>query len=193
VALICASLLALLPVHSEEVGATGARAVVETLHSGLIAASSESATLQARYQRLQPVIAATHDLAYIAELTIRRQWRTLDQADRDRFVAAFERLSVMTYASRFTGVDESSFTIVDVQDAGAGRMQVSATISPRNGADVPLDYTLEDRGQGWRIVNIFADGVSDLALKRAEYQRVLSSGTLDTLIETLNEQTASLQ
>jgi phospholipid transport system substrate-binding protein len=193
VALICASLLALLPVHSEEVGATGARAVVETLHSGLIAASSESATLQARYQRLQPVIAATHDLAYIAELTIRRQWRTLDQADRDRFVAAFERLSVMTYASRFTGVDESSFTIVDVQDAGAGRMQVSATISPRNGADVPLDYTLEDRGQGWRIVNIFADGVSDLALKRAEYQRILSSDTLDTLIETLNEQTASLQ
>jgi phospholipid transport system substrate-binding protein len=193
VALICASLLAQLPVHSEEVGATGARAVVETLHSGLIAASSESATLQARYQRLQPVIAATHDLAYIAELTIRRQWRTLDQADRDRFVAAFERLSVMTYASRFTGVDESSFTIVDVQDAGAGRIQVSATISPRNGTDVPLDYTLEDRGQGWRIVNIFADGVSDLALKRAEYQRVLSSGTLDTLIETLNEQTASLQ
>jgi phospholipid transport system substrate-binding protein len=52
---------------------------------------------------------------------------------------------------------------------------------------------LQNGAAGWRIINIVADGVSDLALKRAEYQRVLASGTLDTLIAELEAQTARLQ
>jgi hypothetical protein len=38
-----------------------------------------------------------------------------------------------------------------------------------------------------------ADGVSDLALKRAEYQRVFSSGGLEGLLAELDEQTKRLQ
>jgi hypothetical protein len=38
-----------------------------------------------------------------------------------------------------------------------------------------------------------ADGVSDLALKRAEYSRILADGTIDDLIEHLERQIADLQ
>ena len=43
------------------------------------------------------------------------------------------------------------------------------------------------------IAASFPDGVSDLALKRAEYQRVLSTGSIEDLIRHLDEQTARLQ
>ncbi len=56
-----------------------------------------------------------------------------------------------------------------------------------------FEYLLQQGSGGWRIVNIVADGVSDLALKRAEYQRVLASGTLDTLIKELESQTERLR
>ena len=55
-----------------------------------------------------------------------------------------------------------------------------------------LDYTLHDRRGAWQIVNILADGVSDLALKRAEYRRFLTDGTIDDLIAQLVEQTDNL-
>ena len=45
---------------------------------------------------------------------------------------------------------------------------------------------------GWRIINIVADGVSDLALKRAEYQRVFASGGIDGLVAELEQQTRAL-
>jgi phospholipid transport system substrate-binding protein len=179
--------------RAEAAAGDSPRAVVEALHAGLVAAAASSESLQQRYLELRPLIAATHDLAYIAELTIRRQWRELEPADRERFVAAFERLSVTTYASRFDAVGETSFKILQVADAGNGRVQVGAAIARDNGADIPLDYTLEDRGQGWRIVNIFADGVSDLALKRAEYQRILATGTIATLTDELQRQSAGMQ
>ena len=52
---------------------------------------------------------------------------------------------------------------------------------------------LRQGDKGWRIINIVADGVSDLALKRAEYQRVLAHGTLDSLIKELETQTERLR
>lgn len=170
-------------------------AVVESLHAGLEAAAAAPLDLEQRYDRLLPLIERTHDLPYIAELTIRRAWRDLSEADRLRFVAAFERLSVMTYASRFAGVAPGSFEEYGVTDpeAGSGRIEVRSAIVRDDGSKVPLDYLLHETGRGWQIVNILADGVSDLALKRAEYQKMLDTGTVDDLIAAIDAQTAALE
>jgi phospholipid transport system substrate-binding protein len=179
----------------DEFAAADPRAVVSALHAALVETASSVPTLalEARYERLLPVVSATHDLDYIAELTIRRQWRDLGAAERERFAGAFARLSVMTYASRFDAVDSDTFRILSVSDGSAPRVQVDAEIVRGEAPNIPLQYTLEDRGAGWRIVNIFADGVSDLALRRAEYQRILADGTLDDLIAHIDSQTTALE
>ena len=43
------------------------------------------------------------------------------------------------------------------------------------------------------IINMVADGVSDLAPKRAEYQRVFASGGIEGLIAELEKQTQWLE
>lgn len=175
--------------------ARAAEAVVESVHRGLVevSASEPDASIDRRFERLQSLIPGTHALPYIAELAIRRQWRDLAAADRERFVAAFVRLSVMTYASRFTAVDTNAFTILGSADAGSMRIEVNATIAVPDGDNVTLDYTLQERDGAWMIVNVLADGVSDLALKRAEYRRVLDDGTIDDLIDHLNARADELR
>ena len=174
--------------------AHAAEAIVARLHRGLVevSASEPELSLDMRFERLRPLIGETHDLRYIAELAIRREWRGLAAMDRERFATAFERLSVMTYASRFSAVDANAFTILGSADAGSGRIEVNAAIAARDGRDIPLDYTLQERDGAWTIVNVIADGVSDLALKRAEYRRVLADGSLDDLIDHLNGQADDL-
>jgi phospholipid transport system substrate-binding protein len=44
----------------------------------------------------------------------------------------------------------------------------------------------------WRIANVIADGVSDLALKRAEYQTMLNESDVDGLVSELEAQTRAL-
>ena len=170
-------------------------ATVQTLHKGLVALSlaRPDATVEERYRALEPLIAATHDLPYIAQFALRRQWNDLAPADRERFVGAFERLSVLTYASRFGKLRADSFKIESSKTLDSGRAQVVAAIVRPDADDVPLEYLLEQRADGWKIINIIADGVSDLALKRAEYQRVLGSGTIDDLIAYIDDQAHRLQ
>ena len=114
--------------------------------------------------------------------------------DRQRFVAAFQRLSVMTYAARFGTSAPTRFGRSRPAAADAsGRVQVATAIKREGQPDVSLEYLLQQDEQGWRIINIVADGVSDLALKRAEYQRVFASGGIDGLIAELEQQTQRLE
>lgn len=171
-------------------------ATIATLQKGLVAAALDrpAATVEERYRALEPLIVATHDVAYIAEFALRRQWPTLAAADRERFVAAFERLSVMTYAARFGKVTAATFRPLAVGAApdASGRVQVTTAVARAGQADIALEYLLQQDAQGWRIINIIADGVSDLALKRAEYQRLFQSGGLAGLLAELDGQTARL-
>jgi phospholipid transport system substrate-binding protein len=170
-------------------------ATVASLHRGLLALSHErpGASVGDRYRALEPLIEQTHDLPYIAEFALRKQWPALSENDRQRFVAAFEKLSVMTYASRFKNVSADTFKSGGPPTVESGRAHVLTAIARNDQPDIPLEYMLEQKDGAWRIINIIADGVSDLALKRAEYQRILSTGSIDDLIKELEAQTARLQ
>jgi phospholipid transport system substrate-binding protein len=162
-------------------------AAIEQLWSALENASSAS-DVEERYRRLDPAVTATHDLPYIAELTIRREWSALDPDERQRFVTAFERLSVMTYASRFAALKPGMFKVTESRRVGDDRAQVEATLTTPKGEMIPFEYLLHDTQDGWKIINILADNVSDLALKRAEYREVLDKGSIDDLIRHVDQQ-----
>ncbi len=192
----CAVLAATARAGEPEIATDSPVATVQSLQRGLIdvAQQSPQATVDERYQALEPLIVGTHDLPYIAEFVLRRQWPMLGEADRARFIATFRRLSVMTYAARFANVGPETFRAVASADATeSGRAQVTTGIARAGGTDVPMEYLLQQGSGGWRIINIVADGVSDLALKRAEYQRILATGSLDTLIAELEAQTERLR
>ena len=195
-AAVAASAFAAWRAEAEEPVATDSpAATVASLQQALLAARDKrNATVEERYRALEPAIAATHNLPYIAEFALRRQWAMLTGEERQRFVAAFQRLSVMTYAARFGNVARDAFRpIVAGAPDSNGRVQVTTAIKREGQPDVTLEYLLQRDGEGWRIINIVADGVSDLALKRAEYQRVFASGGIEGLIAELEQQTDRLE
>lgn len=159
-----------------------------------MARDPSGATIADRYRELEPLIVATHDLPYIAEFALRRQWTALTDDERQRFVAAFQRLSVMTYAARFGNVGADAFRPIEAGTPDAnGRVQVTTAIERDGQSDVSLEYLVQPDGENWKIINIVADGVSDLALKRAEYQRVFTSGGIEGLLAELEQQTERLK
>jgi phospholipid transport system substrate-binding protein len=195
--LVCAALgvLAARAMQAAEISTNSPVATITSLQQGLVeAARDKSAETDERYRQLEPLIVATHDMPYIAELALRRQWSSLSAEDRQRYIAAFQRLSVMTYAARFRDVAADAFRPIEAAAPDAnGRVQVATAIKRADQPDVSLEYVMQRDGDNWEIINILADGVSDLALKRAEYQRLFASGGLDGLIAEIEQQTERLR
>lgn len=169
--------------------------VVERLHAAILDAAKSGETLgyRGRYDALEPVIHATHDIAFIGELTTGRYWRELEENDRATFVETFLRLSTATYASRFKSYSGESFQLLSESEQGPDSVVVKSLLSHSGGKTLRFDYALRKSDEGWLIVNILVDGVSDLALKRAEYRKVLKRGAFATLIAHLEQQISELE
>jgi phospholipid transport system substrate-binding protein len=73
------------------------------------------------------------------------------------------------------------------KEVDGGRILVQSQLIKSEGGQVQLDYRLHHTAGQWRIVNIIAEGVSDLALKRADYSAFLKSNGFEALLKKLNE------
>lgn len=172
-----------------------ATAVVARLQAALVetAALLPDAGLPERAQRLDQLIRETHDLETMGRLTVRRFWRQWSEGERAAFSESFAALSVATYASRFAGVGPDSFAIAGGKASGEQRVEVEASIRRGDGTAVSLDYLLERDGERWRIINVLADGASELSLMAAEYFEIGEAGGLDGLLAAFEQKRAALR
>lgn len=174
--------------------AATASAAISRLNDALLAAMKNAQTLgyNGRYQMLDSVIRETHDLARIAKFSVGKSWGEMTKQQQETFVDKFSRYSIATYVNRFDGFGGELFKTVSEQPLPRGRVLVKALLeSPEYGV-VNFDYILDqDDAQQWKIINIMADGVSDLALKRAHYTDIIKKKGVDALIDELITKTAN--
>jgi phospholipid transport system substrate-binding protein len=170
-------------------GDRSATDVVEKLHTTLLAAMKDGDKIgyQGRYDQLAPVINSSFDMPFISRTVLGKYWETFNNEQRSRFVEAFTRLSIATYAANFDSYSGERFKLVSDKEVSGGRILVQSQLIKSDGGKVQLDYLLHRTGSQWRIVNIIAEGVSDLALKRADYSAFLKSKGFEALLEKLNE------
>ncbi|MHB1565185.1 MAG: ABC transporter substrate-binding protein [Acidiferrobacter sp.] len=148
---------------------------------------------QGRYQRLAPAVRQSHDLGFIAEVTLGPYWQRLTPAERTQFIQVFTRLTIATYASEFNGYTPGQhFISTAAHPLGNGDVIVETALQKGRKRQATLDYLLAPVRGSWQIVNIVANGVSDLALKRAQYTAIMKKGGFTVLMKKLRAKVALL-
>ena len=69
-------------------------------------------------------------------------------------------------------------------------MLVESQLKSPGGNKVQFGYQMRKIDGRWRIINIIADGVSNLALERAEYSSIIRRYSFDALLAKLKERIA---
>ncbi|MGB0515080.1 MAG: ABC transporter substrate-binding protein [Wenzhouxiangellaceae bacterium] len=143
-----------------------------------------------RYALLRPMMDEIMAAARMARYIFGRDWREFEPEQRERFVELFMDLSAATYASQFDQYNNEEFAALEVQRQADDRALVRRQLTTGSGREVAFDYLMTlDHGQ-WRIVTIVTDGVSDLAMKRSQYRRIVDEQGFDGLIRHLQEAVA---
>ncbi len=184
------SMLLLAPEASAETSdAREPEQVVSYLHESLIKAMREGEKLgyRGRFDLLTPVVDQTHDLDFITRTTLGANWTQLDAEQQRTFSDIFRKLSIGTYAGWFKGYGGERFEFLERQSMPRDQVMVRSRLVQPDGEIVRFDYILRQGKDGWRIINILANGVSDLALKRVEYRAILQRDGFPTLIDMLKK------
>ncbi len=175
-------------VENMDVGKT----VVEKLHQNLLQVMTKADTLgfSGRVEALDPVLAEVFDFRTISRIVTGKHWKTLNDEQRVEFIDVFTKLSAATYASNFSDFSGEAFETLAVEEK-RGNLLVRTVIVKADGERVTLDYVLRDNEGMWQIVNVIADGVSDLSLKRADYTAVIKSEGFNSLVSKLSDKIAN--
>ena len=165
--------------------------VVTELQKSIITIMREGTALgyTGRYRTMAPIVDQTHDLDNVARLVVGRHWKKLTAAQRSTFVRTFRNLSISLYAGRFKDYNGEQFNVRSEQSLKRGKRKLVMThFVKSDGETIQFHYILHRVNDQWKIISVTVNGVSDLALKRAEYGGILKNEGFSTLIERLQTQ-----
>jgi phospholipid transport system substrate-binding protein len=165
---------------------------LSSYNDGVVAVMKAGLGTPARVARFETLVKTHYDMPAIAALVVGPKWAAASPADRTAAITALTRHSAVSLARNFTGFGGEKF-ITDPNVAARGTSSiVKVTIASKDGTNV-LQYRLRQNGGDWRIIDVVADGVSQLALQRAELATTIASEGVAGMAKKLAARDANLE
>ena len=169
-----------------------AAARVDALHNALIAMMKSGGSARSRAHALTPAVEAAFDLATMTRFAVGPKWSQMTPAQQKALTEGFTHLTVANYAHNFERFGGERFEIdPNVQTRGADKIVQSKLIPPHD-KPVTLIYRMRQTADGWRIIDVYFDGVSQLTTRRSDFAQPLASGGADGLLSHLNASSEKL-
>jgi phospholipid transport system substrate-binding protein len=188
-ALATAAALCLLAGGAAAAGDPGAARVGGLCESVLeVVKQTKAAGVQARARRLQPAIEQNFNLDTMAQFTIGEAWAQMSPAEHASVVAALGRYTAARYAQEFEG----ERCVVDPAVVSRGPDKLVKTQVVGGGETAAVNYRLRETGGAWKVIDVYYNGVSQLAVQRADFAQLVKAGA-PALVAKLNELTAKIR
>ena len=177
------------PFFAQADGPAEARKPVERLNSTLIEVMKGGQKLgyAGRYKKLDPVVKETFEFEAVSIIALGTHWKKLEQPQKLAFMAKLTDLSVATYAAQFKEYGGESFQFDSSQDVKGGKLLLRYNLVAPNEKPIKFEYFVGQFNGQWHIINIVVDGISDLALKKAQYTSVIDREGFDALLAKLTQ------
>jgi phospholipid transport system substrate-binding protein len=143
---------------------------------GVIAIMKGKLPLGTRIARFETLVNAYYDMPAIAALVVGPSWASTSPADRQAATTALAHHSAVTLARNFDRYDGQRFAIDPTVQARGTSQVVKLTIQGRSSSNTLLYQMRRGADGAWRIVDVVADGVSQLSVQRSDMASTVAAG-----------------
>ncbi len=170
-----------------------ATSFVEGAADELLTLIKSDKTIDAKQTEFRTLIEKFVAFRDVARIALGRDWKGIDDAQRDRYVDAFLNYLSTTYARRFDEYGGEKLELLESQDAGRKGVMVKTRIAGRPGGAEPVavDWRIMDRNGPLQLFDIYVEGVSLLITQQSEFSQFLdqNGGDVEKLISNLQART----
>jgi len=160
-------------------------ATVREVIDGVLATLDDPALSDAERQvRVLGRIGRHFDFAEMTRRTLATNWDKADPAERQRITALFRELLINIYWQKIAGY-EGEIDVLDEQIRD-GIATVRTSIRTPD-ANIPVDYKLDQREDGWYAYDVVIEQISLVRNYRATFLDEVHRGGIPGLIAALEE------
>ena len=142
-------------------------------------------------EKFWSLVAPVFDFDELSKRTLARNWADFSDAQQAEFAQVFSELLGNIYVDRIQGgySDETiEFGDQILHDSRPLAVVKTFIVSARN--RIPVDYSLIQKGDTWRVYDVKVEGVSLVKNYRSQFKEILSKESPDELIERLKQKVA---
>ena len=172
-----------------------ARAVVSRLQAAMteIMQAGPELGYSGRKALIMGVVLEVYDLPTMARLSYGPGWQELDVEQQALWIVTFTRFHVSSIAevrSRYRGQIHRMLGYRLVPD---GHVLIETQLDyPGRAVDFYTNYLLRPTDEGWKIIDVMSPpSVSEVAMRRAEYQTLLEKGGFSGLVGDMEKRILS--
>ena len=177
--------LALLAQPAAATGATP-EAVVETAVDRTLAALQDSHISDQEADEILKVI----DVERVAQFTMGRHWRGMDEATQADFMTAFRSFARVQLREHLADFSEAEVEILRTVERKPGDAIVTTKVSSVDDKEHMVSWRVNDNN-GWKVTDIEAMGLWFAIEQRAQFQAMLdqNGGDVSALIKEIGSAT----
>ena len=166
-----------------EVVAAASTAIAEKL-DGRKAYLKENTT--ELYDLIDELLLPHFDTRFAGRLVLGNHWRNATDEQKTRFIEVFYRFLVQSYADGILGFKQESLNILPPEgEPDEKRAIVKTTIRMDDGTEVPVNYSMRNSREGWRVYDVRIEGVSYIQNYRNQLNAEIKALGLDAVIDRL--------
>lgn len=122
----------------------------------------------------------------MSQQVLGRNWPKASQEQKDKFVAEFRTLLVRTYASALAKYRNQTIDYKPMRaQPGDSKVTVKTLIQQSGAQPVKVDYSLEKKGEDWKVVDVTIEDVSIVTNYRGQFDETVKRDGMDSLIQKL--------
>ena len=136
----------------------------------------------------------TFDVPAISRFVLGKHWRRAGPDQREAFMTSFEEMHMRRFLPLFAEFSEDMISIGKFkQDSADPELYlVASTIQRPDDEPIAVVWRLRDGADGFKVLDIIAEGVSMAISLRHEYGAVVKNHGIDGLISRLKDKNAEL-
>ena len=175
--------------------AEGAKAFLQSLADRTITTLNQKALPQPeRVDVFRRLFAEGFDVRSIGQFVAGRAWTKATEPQKIAYLQVFEDVTILTWALRFDQYAGEKLSIERVREEGKAVLLESLIVRPGKDS-IRVDWRIEKGKDGYKILDIVAEGTSLAIAQRADYSAVIqqSNGEFDGLIRALRDKQKKLR
>ncbi len=169
--------------------------VVERFQTALIQVMKEAEALsvQQRFDRLSPIVDKSFHIPLMIQIATGNYWKEATPPERAQLVKAFRRMSIATLATLFDGYSGEVFKRVGEKPGPQKTLLVMTKLVKSDKSMIDIAYVSRPFKDSWQIIDVVVDnGISELKVRRSEYNLVLKNKGIPGLISLLTKKADEL-
>ena len=128
----------------------------------------------------------------VSRMVLGKNWTKASAEQKTAFQTEFRTLLLRTYATALSKYKNQTIEYKPLRmEDGANVASVKTSILQPGGQPIGVDYSLERKGEIWKVYDIVIEGVSLVTNYRSQFAQEIRTNGLDSLIKKLADKNAA--